>query len=316
MRLCFGDFKKTNADADLAERQLYPPARGEFPMLGWWDNSYLRNPTELGVIVTGAGRGIGKRLAIGFANHNAKIGLISRNQTELDATRLEIAHSGGEAFPARADVRIYGEIAAALHGLSRKFQSHGATLEVLVAGAGVQGPIGPFAESDPKSWRETIETNVLGVMNAMRAALPGMIEQRRGKIIVLTGGGSENARLNFAPYAASKTAVARLVETVAEEVRDYNIQINCFAPGGSYTSMTDEILAAGDRAGTTEIERARQVRLTGGVHADKQIQFALFLASEKSNHITGKMLHITDDVRKLEQANMTPELLTLRRLKL
>jgi 3-oxoacyl-[acyl-carrier protein] reductase len=80
--------------------------------------------------------------------------------------------------------------------------------------------------------------------------------------------------------------------------------------------MTDEILAAGDRAGSSEIERAEEVRRTGGVHADKQIHFALFLASEKSNHITGKLLHVTDDIRKLEQTNMTPELLTLRRLKL
>jgi 3-oxoacyl-[acyl-carrier protein] reductase len=107
-----------------------------------------------------------------------------------------------------------------------------------------------------------------------------------------------------------------LVETVAEEVRDFNVQINCFSPGGAYTSMTDEILSAGERAGVMEIERAEKVRVTGGVSAEKQIQFALFLASERSNHISGKLVHVADDLKKLEQANMTPDVLTLRRLKL
>jgi 3-oxoacyl-[acyl-carrier protein] reductase len=267
-------------------------------------------------VVTGAGRGIGKRLAIGFSNARGKIGLIARNELELEATKLEIEQGGGEAFPARADVRIWSEISGAIHNLKRKFKSHGASIDVLIAAAGVQGAIGSFAESDPKRWPEVLDTNILGVMNSIRAVLPGMIERRRGKIIVLAGGGAEAARPHFAPYAVSKTAVVRLVETVAEEVRDYNIQINCFGPGGSYTSMTDDILAAGDRAGAFEIQRAEKVRLTGGVAADKQIHFALFLASEKSNHISGKMVHVTDDLKKLELANMTPDVLTLRRMKL
>jgi 3-oxoacyl-[acyl-carrier protein] reductase len=253
---------------------------------------------------------------MGFANTRAKVGLISRTQRELDATKLEIMQSGGEVFSARADVRIWSEISGAINNLKRKFHSHGAEAEVLVAGAAIQGPIGPFAEADPKSWAEVLDTNVLGVMHAIRATLPGMIERRRGKIIVLTGGGSESARPNFAGYAVSKTAIVRLVETVAEEVRDFNVQINCFSPGGAYTSMTDEILAAGERAGVMEIERAEKVRISGGVSAEKQIQFALFLASERSNHISGKLVHVSDDLKKLEQANMTPDVLTLRRLKL
>jgi NAD(P)-dependent dehydrogenase (short-subunit alcohol dehydrogenase family) len=271
---------------------------------------------DFGVIVTGAGRGIGKRLAIRFGNANAKVGLISRNPVELEATRLEIQHSGGEAFPVKADVRIYGKLSTAFHNLNHKFRARDAAIDVLIAAAGVQGPIGPFAGQDPERWAEVLDTNILGVMNSIRAVLPYMIEQEHGKIIVLTGGGAATARPNFAPYALSKTAVVRLVETVAEEVRDYNIQINCFAPGGAYTSMTDEILAAGDLAGEEEIERAEQVRVTGGAPAEKQIQLALFLASEKSNHISGKMIHVTDDLKKLEQGNMTADVFTLRRSKL
>jgi 3-oxoacyl-[acyl-carrier protein] reductase len=270
----------------------------------------------VGVVVTGAGRGIGKRLAMGFASDRAKVGLIARTERELEATKLEIHQNGGEVFISKADVRVWSDVSGAFHNLKRKFHSHHAEIDVVITAAAVQGPIGPLAEADPKQWQDVLETNVIGVMHAIRAALPGMIERRRGKIIVLAGGGSDAARPNFAPYAASKAAIVRLVESVAEEVREYNVQINCFSPGGAYTSMTDEILSAGERAGSMEIERAEKVRITGGASAEKQIQMAQFLASERSNHISGKLIHVTDEIKKLEHANMTPDVLTLRRLRL
>ena len=79
--------------------------------------------------------------------------------------------------------------------------------------------------------------------------------------------------------------------------------------------MTDEILRAGERAGAAEIEDAQQIRLTGGIPAERQIALALFLASDRSNHITGKMIHVHDDIKRLQQMNMTADLFTLRRLK-
>jgi NAD(P)-dependent dehydrogenase (short-subunit alcohol dehydrogenase family) len=141
-----------------------------------------------------------------------------------------------------------------------------------------------------------------------------MIERRSGKIILISGGGSAYARPNFTAYAAAKTAVVRFGETLAEEVRDHNVQVNIIAPGAAYSHMTDEILHAGeDRAGPKEIEDAEQVRITGGVPAEKQIALAKFLASESSNHISGKLLHVNDDWKKYEAESMRPDLFTLRR---
>jgi NAD(P)-dependent dehydrogenase (short-subunit alcohol dehydrogenase family) len=142
-----------------------------------------------------------------------------------------------------------------------------------------------------------------------------MIEKRSGKIILISGGGSAYARPNFSAYAAAKTALVRFAETLAEEVRDHNVQVNIIAPGAAYSHMTDEILQAGeDLAGRKEIDDAEKVRVTGGIPAEKQIALALFLASERSNHISGKLIHVKDDWKKFEHENMKPELFTLRRV--
>lgn len=263
------------------------------------------------VLITGAGRGIGKRLAMGFAQAGARVGLLARSQAELDLAKLEIEQAGGAALRLRADVRDMDDMEAAADRMRAAFGG----LDVLIAAAGVQGPVGPFVSNRVKAWNETIETNLLGAVNSCRAALPLMVEKRSGKIILIVGGGSGHSRPNFSAYAASKAALVRFAECVADEVLDHNVQVNCVSPGGAYTHMTDEILNAGeDRAGRREIEDAQQVRVTGGVSPEKQINLALFLASERSNHITGKLIHVNDDWRRFERENMKPELYTLRRV--
>jgi NAD(P)-dependent dehydrogenase (short-subunit alcohol dehydrogenase family) len=260
-------------------------------------------------LITGAGRGIGKRLAIGFAQAGARVGLLGRSQAELDLTKLEIEHGGGIAHRFRADVRDLEQVTAAVDRLAGIYGG----VHTLVANAAVLGPVGPFAEQRARDWKEVFETNVIGVMNSCRVVLPQMMHRRAGKILVIADQGAANPRPYFAPYSASKAAVVRFVESVAEEVRDHNVQINSLSPGGAYTSMTDEILHAAERAGASEIEDAEQTRLTGGIAADKQIRLALFLTSERSNHLTGKLIHVGDDLKKLEQDNARPDSWTLRR---
>jgi 3-oxoacyl-[acyl-carrier protein] reductase len=191
---------------------------------------------------------------------------------------------------------------------------HATEIDAVICAAGIQGPIGPFAETPLNAWTETLETNLVGVANTLHAALPEMIRSRRGKIIALAGGGASTPRPNFSAYAASKSALARFVESVAEELRDHNVQINCMAPGGAYTHMTDEILRAGDKAGWKEHEEATRIRISGGVPAEKQIALAKFLISERSNHVSGKIIHVQDDWKRLENSNVNPEIYTLRRI--
>ncbi len=263
------------------------------------------------VLITGAGRGIGKRLALGFARDGARVGLFARSKAELELTQLEIEHAGGFALRLRGDVCSYKEVRTAVD----RMRAHFGEVDVLVCAAGVPGPIGPVWKISPKAWASAIETNLIGVLNACRAVLPGMVDRRSGKILVLGGGGSMRARPNFSAYAASKAGVVRLVETIAEEVLENNIQVNCIGPGPTYTHMTDEILKSGPQAGEKDLAEAMQVRMTGGTPPDQQIELALFLASERSNHISGKLIHVTDAWQRLCDAEVHPEQFTLRRVR-
>ena len=237
------------------------------------------------------------------------MGLLGRNQAELDATKLEIEHAGGIALRLRADVRKFSEVSAAV----ARMESVWGPVEVLIANAGVVGPVGPFLSQEPDQWREVVETNLFGVMNSVRSVLRQMVERRRGKILIISGTGAASPRPLFAPYAASKAAVVRFADSVAEEVREHNVQINCVFPGQAYTSMTDDILRAADVLSDIELQEAQNVRLTGGLAPEKQIQLAVFLCSERSNHLTGKLLEIGDNWKKLEQENTRPDAFTLRR---
>ncbi|MDX2269780.1 MAG: SDR family oxidoreductase [Bryobacter sp.] len=269
-------------------------------------------PVEgLNVVVTGAGRGIGKRLAIAFASAGAKVGLVARTAAELDLTDLEIKHGGGISHKLAADVRDFERLSGVMELMRHR---HG-SIQVLVCAAGVQGPVGPFLKNNPKAWLETMDTNLFGVVNSCRAVLPRMIEERSGKIIALAGGGAGKPRPRFSAYATSKAAVVRFVECIAEELLEHNVQANAMSPGHAYTAMTDEIIQAGEAAGWKELDQAETLQHTGGTKPQKQIDLALFLASQKSNHITGKFLHVDDDWKRLIETSLHPDMFTLRRIK-
>jgi NAD(P)-dependent dehydrogenase (short-subunit alcohol dehydrogenase family) len=236
--------------------------------------------------------------------------LLARSKPELDLANLEIEHAGGTSVRLRADVRDYEQLAAAVD----RMRPNMGRIDVLVCAAAIQGPLGSFLDCQAQAWVDTINTNLIGVANSIRAVLPQMITRRSGKIIILGGRGAADPRPGFTAYAASKAGVVRLAESLAEELREQNIQVNVMSPGAAYTHMTDEVLQAGDRIHPKEQEKAMQTRLTGGVPSDRQIDLALFLASDDSNHVSGKLLHVHDDWRRLEQSMVSPDLFTVRRV--
>ena len=263
------------------------------------------------VLVTGAGRGIGKRLALGFAALGARIALMGRSKAEIDLAHIEIEQAGGNALRIRADVTDPEQLILAVDRARVVF---GSPIDILICAAATLGPIHPFMQSSVKSWADTIGINLLGVMHSFRAVLPAMTEKRAGKIIVLACESDDLPKLNLSAYTTSKTALVRFVEVVAAEVLEQNVQINCFDPGPAYTNLTDEIIHAETRLEPRVITDAKETRRTGGISPELQLKVATFLASEQSNHVTGKLLHVTDDTNKLRNETLRPDAFTLRRM--
>ena len=205
---------------------------------------------------------------MGFAAEGARVGLLARSQAELDLAKLEIEQAGGTALRLRADVRDLEELT---HAVERMRSTFGG-LDVLIAAAGVQGPIGPFLSTKPKAWNETVEINLIGVANACRVALPPMIEKRSGKIILIVGRrlglcASEFQRLRG---VQDRRGALRRDAGGGSERPQRAGEHHCARRGVLH--MTDEILHAGEeRAGRKEIEDAEKVRVTGGIPPEKQI---------------------------------------------
>ena len=237
-------------------------------------------------IITGAGRGIGRAIAMRMAAEGASLVLVARTHAEVEETATACQEMGVRALARAADIADWAAVQDVTAGALKTF-GH---VDILVNNAAIQGPIGELVENDPAAWRHAVEVDLMGVFHGCKAVLPSMMKRRSGKIINLSGGGATGPRPNFSAYAASKAAVVRLTETLAEEVRAYNIQVNAVAPGAVNTHMLDEVLAAGSQAGEKAAENARQQLESGGTPAELAAALVAFLASDASAGLTGRLI--------------------------
>lgn len=265
-------------------------------------------------LITGAGRGIGAAMAEAFAAAGAAVVLTARTAAEIEATARAIRAQGGEALPIAADVAVASAVADLVQQATQAF----GPVDILVNNAGIQGPIGPLVDNEPAAWARVIQVNLIGTFLCTQQVLPAMISRRAGKIINLSGGGATSPRPNFSAYAASKAAIVRLTETLAEEVTEHNIQVNAIAPGAVNTRMLDEVLAAEDLAGA-EAAAARRRADAGGTPPELAAALAVFLASPAADGLTGRLIAAPhDDWQNWDEEAvaglMAAPWLTLRRL--
>ena len=272
--------------------------------------------TGSAAIVTGAGRGIGEAIARAFAREGCRLMLAARTSSELEGLAVELRRSGADVKTCVADVTADDEV----DRLVREAVTEYGAIDVLVNNAGTYGPIGPFAETNIDDWRRALDVNLGGTLRCSRLVIPHMIAAGHGKIVNLSGGGATSPLPNLSAYAVSKTAIVRLTETLAEELREHNIHVNAIAPGMVDTRLQDDLLKAGTRAGADLFGRVRKIRTTGegGVAPTIAAELAVFLASGESNRLTGKLISAPHDPWREwngrgDELSATP-MYTLRRL--
>ncbi len=267
-------------------------------------------------IITGGGRGIGEAIALAFAREGARLAIASRTQTELEQVAAQIRKMGGQVQVIRTDVSRQDDV---LQLVEATLTTYG-QIDILVNAAGVYGPIGPMWDIDVDEWIQAIQINLLGTFMCCHTVLPHMIESRQGKIVNFSGGGATSPLPRFTAYGVSKTASVRLTETLAEEVKEFNIQVNVVAPGAVDTRLQDQVLTAGERAGDL-LARIRRLRETGegGVPRELPAQLVVFLASDDSDGLTGKLIAAPYDDWQSWDADRIAEVMsapwfTLRRM--
>ena len=243
----------------------------------------------LNALITGGSQGLGKAIAEQFLAEGANVVLCARNEKELNATRSELSAN----FPAQkilskaCDVSNEPQVNELIAFALRELGS----IDALVLNAGVYGPMGPTESVDLNEWRRAIDINLFGVLLPCRALIPHFKKAGRGKIVVLSGGGATNPLPNISSYAASKAAVVRLMETLAEELRPHHVDVNAIAPGALATRLVDEVLAAGpEKVGAAFFEKNKQWKEKGATPLELGAKLAVYLASAESNGITGKLI--------------------------
>lgn len=273
---------------------------------------------DVNAIITGGNQGLGLEIAREFLKAGASISICARDATKLSAAKEELTSA------APADARILAlPCDVADEGAVEAFVSRSAEflgrVDVLVNNAGVYGPKGPTESVDWDEWRQAIEINLYGTLLPTRCVIPLMKAQKRGKVINLSGGGATQPLPLISAYAASKAAVVRLTETLAEELREYGIDINAVAPGALNTRLLDEVLEAGpDLVGRAFYDRAVKQRESGGAPLVLGASLCVYLASTASDGLTGKLISAQWDpwerFEEFREHLMTGDIYTLRRI--
>lgn len=249
------------------------------------------------IIITGASQGIGLMLCEKFREEGANVLSCSRNsEYKCDVSK----ESDVKKFIGHCQL-TFGKI------------------DVLINNAGVYGPIGKIDEIDLEEWKKALEINLYGPIYTMREILPLFKQQGYGKIINMSGGGATAGMPNFSLYAAAKTALVRLTETISGEVKEFGIDVNAVAPGAFNTRLLKKVIDSGeDIVGKDFYEKSVKQQSSGGSNVDKMCNLFVWLCSDRSNGLTGKLISAQWDDWKNFEPNISElnssDIYTLRRI--
>lgn len=243
------------------------------------------NMTDKVVIVTGASRGIGEAAARTFAEAGAKVALLARTNDRIAKIAGEI---GPNAIAIPCDVSRFWEVHAAVDATVKTF----GRLDVFVGNAGVVDPIAHLASADPEAWDKSIDINLKGVFNGMRAALPVMIGQGGGTIITVSSGAAHNPVEAWSAYCAAKAGAHMLTRVADLEYRHKGIRVLGLSPGTVATQMQRDIKASG-------INPVSQMDWSEHIPADWPAKALVWMCGSEADDYLGTDLSLRDEgVRK------------------
>lgn len=241
-------------------------------------------------LITGGSQGLGRAIAENFLREGANVVICSRNAQELSCTREQLEKLAG---PGQIVLSHVCDVSVESHvqELVRFAMAEVGSLQAVVLNAGIYGPMGPTESVDLAEWRRAMDVNLFGVLLPCRATIPHLKQAGRGKIVILSGGGATAPLPNISAYAASKAAAVRLMETVAEELKPFHIDVNAIAPGAMSTRLVDEVVAAGpEKVGAAFYEKNLRWKVDGATPLDLGARLAVYLASNQSDGITGRLI--------------------------
>ena len=270
----------------------------------------LKNKT---VIITGGSRGIGKSIASEYLKEGAHVVIASRGEEELEKTVKEFqGMDRNRVLGIPTDVSDRENVKNLIAQTEQAFGG----VDILVNAAGILSPVGSLLDVDEEDWVHCIRVNLIGAMYCCKLVLPGMISKGKGKMINFFGGGASKPVGNFSAYTCAKYSLARFTESLGEELRAYKIDVNCIAPG----SVDTKIFQTGLEGLKRDREKNHQdlMKMKDPKRPESINGLALFLATEESNNITGKMISpVWDDWKILNETlskTDDPSLFTLRRI--
>jgi len=240
-------------------------------------------------LITGGSQGFGRHIVEAFLAAGANVIFCARTAADVTKTRADLAaqlQPGQQLLGVACDIADPASVAALFARAAQLGPLH-----AVVNNAGIYGPIGPTEEVSLADWTQAWQVNVTGTLLVCQHAIKAMKPRGYGKIINISGGGATNPMPRFAAYAATKAAVVRLTETLAEEYRTDHIDVNAVAPGALRTRLTDQVLAAGpEKAGADFFAKNKKWSDEGAVDPKLGAALCVFLASPESDGITGKLI--------------------------
>lgn len=244
--------------------------------------------TNSWAVITGASRGLGAHLASSFWSKGFNLALVARDQAALLQVCKDLPKRSDQSaliFP--CDLARPQDVFA----LTKKLAVQLPRLDILINNAAIHGPIGPLVDNNLMLWHEAIQVNLMAPVTLCHGLVSLIAKSGGGSIINLSGGGATGPRSNFAAYASTKAALVRFSETLAIELHAQNVRVNCIAPGAMRTELLEEVITSGAHmAGKHEFEIAERIAAQGGASMDKVAELALFLASDASHMVTGKLV--------------------------